>query len=225
MSFDIACKSCGALSSPSTGTCPYCKSVIAPSKKLEKELPHVKHLKEYYGKGKVAEALYVGKKIWDENDKAKKSVTFISIFTRVLFECEAYPALLMSVIAQNQFLDKPSPEVSLIKDIIVAKSQLEKGKNDPGEVMLRKILAAHPKDPYANFVLGAHLFFVEEDLRNSIIHLEKSVKAYPNFLRAWGCLGSIYKKIGNEALAARSFKQAIKLESDPKMKAFFKSMI
>ncbi|OUR98715.1 hypothetical protein A9Q84_04695 [Halobacteriovorax marinus] len=225
MSFEIECLGCGALSSPSTGACPYCKSIMAPSKKITKESPQITSFKKYYSNAKLPEALYMGKKLWDENAKVKESPAFLTVFSKVLFETEAYPSLLNSVLAQSMFLQKPVPELMEIKEIVQARPLLEKGKNDLGEVQLKIILKRNTRSAYAHFTLGTHFYYVDKDVRGAILHLEETVKHHPNFLRAWGCLGSIYKSLGKTHLSSRAFKQAMKLETDLKMKKFFKAQI
>ena len=225
MSNELECPSCGALSSPSLGACPYCKSVLAPSKKIEKENPKVSAVKAYYSEGKLQEALFLGIKLWRENEKMKESANFLTIFAKTLFESEAYPAILNSVLAQNQFLKAPSPAVNEIKRVVHARARLEVGKNDFGELQLKEIISDNPKSAYAHFTLGTHLYFVEKDLRAAIFHLEEAVKHHPNFLRAWGCLGAIYRGLNKPQLATRAFKQAAKLETNKNMKKFFKDQI
>ena len=56
-----------------------------------------------------------------------------------------------------------------------------------------------------------------------MIYLEMAVKKHPTFVRAWGCLGAIYKQIGNETLSKRSFATAAKLETNPQMKKYLKN--
>jgi tetratricopeptide (TPR) repeat protein len=225
MSFEIECPSCGALSSPSLGACPYCKTVIAPTKKMEKDKPLVSQIKKYYTESKMQEALYIGHKLWKENEKAQTSPGFLVLFAKVLFETESYPAILNSVLGQAAFIKQVPPELTEIKEIIVARGNLTVGRNDFGEIQLMDIIKRNPKSAYAHFVLGTHLYFTENDLRESIFHLEECVKHHPKFLRAWGCLGAIYKALGKDALAARAFREAAKLENNRKMKDFFKSQV
>jgi tetratricopeptide (TPR) repeat protein len=225
MSFEIECLSCGALTSPSVGSCPYCKTIVAPTKKLEKEAPQITAFKKLYQDSKLPNALYMGKKLWDESEKAKQSGTFLAVFAKVLFETESYPSLLNAVIVQGQFLKKPVAELNELSEIIQARPLLDKTKNDLGERQLKLILKNNPKSAYAHFILGTHLYYSDNEIRSSIIHLEECVKHHPKFLRAWGCLGAIYKELGKTHLAARAFKEAAKLETNSKMKKFFKSQI
>jgi hypothetical protein len=47
------------------------------------------------------------------------------------------------------------------------------------------------------------------------------VRLHPNFLRAWGCLGAIYKKLGNAQLAQMAFQKCAAIETNQNMKNFF----
>lgn len=74
---------------------------------------------------------------------------------------------------------------------------------------------------HAHFFLGAHRFWVLQDINRAIPHLEICVRLHPNFLRGWGCLGAIYKQLGNTQLARRAFEKCAQLENNSRVKDFF----
>jgi cytochrome c-type biogenesis protein CcmH/NrfG len=106
-------------------------------------------------------------------------------------------------------------------EILEAKNCLKKGINDAGEVMLKNVLRRSPKNVHAHFLLGTHLFWVDSESPMAIPHLETCVRLQPYFLRAWGCLGAIYKKMGNAQLAQMAFNKCASIETNPSMREFF----
>jgi cytochrome c-type biogenesis protein CcmH/NrfG len=59
----------------------------------------------------------------------------------------------------------------------------------------------------------------------AIPYLESCVRLAPQLLRAWGCLGAIYRELGNKTLAVRAFQKCVELEREGKMKAFFNEQV
>jgi Tfp pilus assembly protein PilF len=107
-------------------------------------------------------------------------------------------------------------------ELIEAKTTLTHAPGSDGENRLKALLRRSPQNVHALFLLGSHLFWTQGEQIQSMKLLEKAVQIRPKFLRAWGCLGSIYKKIGNLPLASRAFNTCLSLETDPEMKKFFK---
>lgn len=103
-------------------------------------------------------------------------------------------------------------------EIVEAKGLLKNGPNDAGSLLLKNILRRSPKNVHAHFVLGAHLFWTDHEPSLAIPHLETCVRLHPNFLRAWGCLGAIYKKLGNHQLSQMAFQKCAAIETNPGMK-------
>ncbi len=91
-------------------------------------------------------------------------------------------------------------------------------------MLLKSILRRSPQNAHANFLLGSHLFWVEKQNGKAIKFLETAVRERPNFLRAVACLGALYQTMGNQPLAARSFRKCKDLESDPSMKKYFSEL-
>lgn len=73
----------------------------------------------------------------------------------------------------------------------------------------------------AHFILGTRLFWVDGESVMAIPHLETCVRLHPSFLRAWGCLGAIYKKLGNTQLAKMAFEKCAGIETNSTMKEYF----
>jgi hypothetical protein len=102
-----------------------------------------------------------------------------------------------------------------------ARQTLRKGFNDSGEVILKNLLKRSADNVHALFILGSHMHWVEESSAVAVHYLERCVKISPNFLRAWGCLSVVYKKMNNLPLCQMALQKCIDLESNPTMKEFF----
>lgn len=223
MSFDLKCNNCGAPSASSIGVCPFCKSVMLSGNKSNpsKQDLLLTQLRKHYRQGKLSLVLAGLKQLFSTKPKYKENVSFLDLYLRVLFETDAPGSNIRSVISLILLQDANNQAALDFLDLQDAKSHLTAQKNDHGEKMIRSVIARSPKNPFAHFLLGSHIFWTEKDYTKSIIHLEKCTKLHPNFLRAWGCLGALYREIGNSSLAADAFRKAASLETDKKMKQFF----
>jgi len=125
------------------------------------------------------------------------------------------------VLAEAHLAAPENTELTDYLEIVEAKNNLKKGLNDTGEMMLKNLLRRSPNNLHAHFILGTHLFWADNESTMVIPHLETCVRLHPNFLRAWGCLGAIYKKMGNGQLAQMAFQKYVTIETNQGMKEFF----
>lgn len=221
MSFEIVCSGCGAMSGPSVGVCPFCKTLM---KSVGGEGSAGASIQKVYEEGKLDTALDLAKKMYAE-EKSKKDPRFLILFAKILIDTEGPSSMIRSVLAEAHLLDPQNPEVLDYMEMMEAKYNLKKGLNDAAEVQLKKLLRRTPKNYHLLFILGSHIFWIDGAPAAAVHYLEECVRLSPNYLRAWGCLGAIYKKLGNEPMAARAFQKCIQLENDPKMKEFFQSQL
>ena len=219
MSFELVCPQCGAPSSPSVGVCPFCKSVM--SHEPCGDSPSIELIHRYYEQGRLESALELGSRMLKSNENLKASLNFIHTYLKVLFEAEAPISQMRSLISEA-LLHHPGDSTLIdYLEILEAKRGLRKGLNDQGEVLLRALLRRSPQNAHAHFILGAHLFWTDSEPTMAIPHLEACVRLHPSFLRAWGCLGAIYKKLGHRGLAQQAFRKCLEIETEPKMRALF----
>jgi len=223
MSFSLQCQGCGASSGPSVGVCPYCKTVLSTKKGAEN--PSVKAMRDLYEKGDLAQALALGSVAEKEKPKLLESPAFVLLFAQILLEAEA-PSSKIRALLQRALMEHPG-EAALQEylEIVNAKVDLSHDKADPGEVALKNLLQRSPGNPHAAFMLGSHLFWVEQDSRAGLVYLERAVKNRPNFLRALACLGALYGSIGAEAQAKKLFQRCVALEKNPEMKKYFQQLV
>lgn len=222
MSFKISCPNCGAPSSTSVGICPFCKSVFQNKKHNKKESPLITKIKADYKEGKIDDVLFACKELYRNKEQLKTNNNFLMLYLKALIESDGPGTHIRSIISQVLINDPSHTEALDFLDILDARDELSTEKNDPGEVKLKAIIQRSPKNAYAYFFLGAHLFWIDKDFMQAVYYLEKAVMYRPNFLRAWGCLGALYKELENDTLSKRAFTQAARIETNKDMKKFFR---
>jgi predicted Zn-dependent protease len=221
MSFNTVCDGCGAPSSPSVGVCPFCKVVMAGSTADDNHTYGA--FVKLYTDGNLERALNLGNEMLKSKPELKADALFVMTFVKVLIESEAPTSTIRSILAEAHLLSPANLEISEYLEVIEAKGLLKKGLNNAGELMLRNILRRSPQNVHAHFFLGANLFWGDNEPTMAIPHLETCVRLCPNFLRAWGCLAALYKKMGNSQLAQKAFQKCASIETNPNMKEFFES--
>ena len=95
MSFELVCESCGALSGPSVGMCPFCKSVLS---RPDSEITGQDSLLQMYNSGRVDISLNLASKIFQENPKAKQDLSFLMLYVKILVETEGPSSLINSLL-------------------------------------------------------------------------------------------------------------------------------
>ncbi|MCB0412537.1 MAG: hypothetical protein KDD22_08435, partial [Bdellovibrionales bacterium] len=179
------------------------------------------NLQKLHAEGKVEQALTLGLGMLRSQPELKKDLPFVLCLVKILFETEAPSSQIKGLLAEAMLQSPNHIEINDYLEIIEAKRGLTKQKNDQGEQMLRAILRRSPNNVHAHFTLGTHLFWIDDEPHLAIPHLESCVRLHPNFLRAWGCLGALYRTLGNSQLAKMAFEKCAALETNPKMKEFF----
>ncbi len=219
MSFPLICPNCGAPSSPSAGVCPFCKAIAALPPGTE--APGLSAIQKAYTDGNLPRALSLCAAVETQDSKCLANVEFLLCYAKILLETEGPSSKIKSLRGKAFAITPENGQVTEYLEIIEAKSMLTSEVGDSGERQLANLLRRSPNNVHALFILGAHLFWSSADSSGAIRHLERCVSLYPKFLRAWGCLGAIYEKLGNSALAGRAFRICSTLETDPNMKTFF----
>jgi predicted Zn-dependent protease len=221
MSFEVVCSGCGAPSSPSVGVCPFCKTVMSVNDGKEKHTVDV--FTKLYNEGKLERALSLGNEMYKSKPDLKSDLVFVITFSKILIESEAPSSQIKSLLAEAHLHTPQNTDISDYLEIVEARNCLKKGINDTGEMMLKNLLRRSPNNVHAHFILGTHLFWTDNESTMAIPHLETCVRLHTHFLRAWGCLGAIYKKMGNTQLAQMAFQKCATIETNQNMKDFFLS--
>ena len=220
MSFDTICNGCGAPSSPSVGICPFCKTVMTSSKNGSDQKT-IDAFLQLYHQGETQRALIIGAELERQKPDLRADLLFALTLAKVLLESEAPTSRILSLLTHAYLHHPDSQDLNEYIEIVNAKNALQRGAEDPGEIALKNILRRSPQNLHAHFILGGHYFWTDELALPAVAHMETCVRLRPDFLRAWGCLGAIYRKIGNNTLSHMAFQKCAQLETDPKMKAFF----
>ncbi len=223
MSFEVICSGCGALSGPSVGVCPFCKTVM--SNTSEEKFAHSRPLAELYESGRLGLALSLAKKLYLEKPDSKTNISFLLLFIKIMIEADAPSLQIRSVLSEANLIDPSHLDILDYIEFMDAKDMLKKGYDDNGERRLKSILRRSPNHLQAHFLLGTHLFWIDEQTQQAIPHLETCVRLAPNHLRSWGCLAAIYRKLGHRQLAKAAFKRCVELETNLTMKSFFEKQI
>lgn len=221
MSFTTICSGCGAASGPSVGVCPFCKTLMSESGSPKKAT--ITAFIKMHKDGKLEQALIFGTDLLKADPELKTDMKFVVTFVKVMIESEAPSSRIRALLAEAQLSSPENTELLDYVDIVEAKNCLRKGQEDPGELLLKTVIRRSPQNVHAHFILGAHLLWTEDECVAAVPYLETCVRFHPNFLRAWGCLGAIYKKLGNEQLAQAAFQKCASIETNPEMKQFFKN--
>lgn len=222
MSFEINCPNCAAPSNPSVGICPYCKTILAPKGERGKVDTTVTALKKKYREGKLGFVLRSCDQMLRNKPKYKENVDFLIFYVKVLIQADASTSKIRTVLSWLSLYAADNLEAIDLIELVEAKDQFTDEKDDLGEQKMRALIKRDPNNYLAHFLLGAHLYWVEKDYRQAIIHLEKTVQSHKGFLRAWGCLGALYKSIGQFTQGQQAFLKAAELESESSMRQFFK---
>jgi tetratricopeptide (TPR) repeat protein len=219
MSFELICSGCGAASGPSVGICPFCKTVMTSPN--DKNFEQENSVIQLYEKGRLDLALSLAKKMYSNDPESKKDVGFLLLYAKILIDTEGPTSLIKGILSEAHLSEPSNKDILDYIDLMEAKGYLKKGLNDTGEVQLRNLIRRSSNNIHAHFLLGTHLFWADEQSQMAIPCLETCVRLSPNFLRAWGCLGAIYKKMGNPQLSMRAFQKCAELEPATKMKEYF----
>lgn len=224
MSFDVVCAQCGAPSNPSTGICPYCKSVFSDKANTNAN-PTLEMIRKIFDEGRLSDALGLMTSLEKENPKALEDLPTVVLYLRILFESEGPLSKINSLISSTLLKFPNDGQLHEFLELSKAKSSLNKRSIDEAINSLALLNQRSTDNYLAQFTLGAALHWEKKDEINSIKFLEKCVALRPQFLRAWACLGVAYQTLGNHALSTRAFQKCMALETDPQMKAYFKDQI
>ncbi|RYZ74952.1 MAG: tetratricopeptide repeat protein [Proteobacteria bacterium] len=229
MSFGLICESCGAPSAPAVGICPYCKAVMSRRQDgaagvSSPENETVSVLNERYETGQIEDALELTMKLFPDAE-LQKDVGFLLLAAKIMIEAEAPVGKMNAALSQAFRLSPRDPAVNEYMAIVDAKTKIEHGLRDLAEQRLLEILRKSPKNPHAAFLLGSLYFWAKKSPELAISSMETCVRERPRFQRAWGCLGALYRSLGNYELAARAFRKCLEIEDDANMRAFFEEQL
>jgi tetratricopeptide (TPR) repeat protein len=106
-----------------------------------------------------------------------------------------------------------TPEEKSAARLKVAELLLDRGKSDEAERLYREELAANPRSDRAEFGLGAAL--AGRDPAAAIPHLERAAASRFARKKAAALLATVYRRVGDDAAAARREAELARLPADP----------
>ena len=225
MNFETICQNCGAPSSPAVGVCPYCKSVMVKDAEEEKQTPSISNVRTLFNEGAVDQALALAQTLEAQKPDVAKNAGFALLYAQILIEVDGPSSKIRSLL--NQAVVEHPSDSRLLEylEVVEADSNLSHEKDDAGEVALANVIRRSPDNAHALFLLGSHLFWVENDTQRSLAYLERCVRLLPNFLRAKACLAAVYKRLGLHDHAERILNECAAKMSDRGTKEFFKNFV
>jgi tetratricopeptide (TPR) repeat protein len=219
MSFQLVCQNCGSVSGPSVGICPFCKSILTSRTAGEYESALLIH--KNYAKGNLPTALSLARKIYEIKPEQRLNVHFLLTYTKILIDVEAPSSQIKSILNEAFLLAPHEQEVLDYIELVDLWGRLKRGTDSDAAESVLKLIHRSPKNPHAYFILGTHYYWAVSGPLSAIPYLESCLRLAPSHLRAWGCLGAIYKKIGNSPLAKQAFQKCLEIEMDPNMRQLF----
>lgn len=221
MSFSMVCPNCGSPSSPSVGVCPFCKTLLSSAEKPSANAT----VSKVYATGNLPLALSLARQVYENEATARKNAAFLVLYAKILIESEAPTSQVQGILGEAFLLEPENREVLDYMELLKLRYGLKRGVGDASEVLLKNLVRRSPHNVHALFILGTHMFWEDGQALAAIPYLESCVRLAPNFLRAWGCLGAIYKKMGNAPLAQQAFRKCLELETEPSMQQFFQQQL
>jgi cytochrome c-type biogenesis protein CcmH/NrfG len=177
-------------------------------------------MRKSYDQGRMSEALSMAKQA--DSPEHQKDPEYLKLYATILLETEGPDSQIVGLLSKAHLLAPNHTEIMDYLELAEARLTLSHTPGSDGETRLKALLRRSPENVHALFFLGTHLYWTQNEQMQSMKMLERVVRLRPAFLRAWGCLGMIYKKLGNQPLASRAFKTCMTLETDSEMKKFFK---
>ena len=223
MSFEVVCSQCGAASGPSVGTCPFCKTVLVSD--THKANPAVNRLKSLFDKGQMEDALLSVREITENIEKYGDDSTLLLLCAKVLFETEAPTGQIKTMLVKASLVEPDNSDITDFMSLLHAKTEMSFGSREHAKQILWSLLQRNPDHVHAHFLAGVFLNSKDQNPVLAIQHLEKCVSLRPNFIRAWGCLAAIARKLGHKNLAERALNKCVGLETNGSMKAYFKRLL
>ncbi len=131
----------------------------------------------------------------------------------------------MAWIQQAKLSEKLSPKVISWDELVYAQVAFSEGDYVNGQLILEKLMDNPDVGHFAKFELGYHLFWKNLDAERALQLLEEVTLEYPEFIKAWSCLGFAYNKFGMKTKAQEAFSQCIELDSDPERLKLYKQQL
>lgn len=131
----------------------------------------------------------------------------------------------MAWVQQAKFCKQLTQNVIAWDELIYAQTALADGDYVNGQLILEKLIENPVISHIAQYELAYHLFWKNLDSERAISLLEGLTKDFPEFVKAWSCLGFAYNRFGMKAKAQEAFAQCLELDSDPERVKIYKQQL
>lgn len=131
----------------------------------------------------------------------------------------------MAWVQQGKLCENLSTEVIAWDELIYGQNAIAEGDYVNGQLILEKLIENKNVGHLAQFELAYHLFWKNLDVERALTLLEEVTHDFPEFIKAWSCLGFAYNKFGMKTKAQEAFSHCIELDSDPERLKFYKSQL
>lgn len=174
-----------------------------------------------FAQGHTLEAGHVVECILDHYNPLISSSDLFSLHAKVFIELQGFNVHAQCAIQQALMLDPAHEESLALQELANLHEELRDGLYESAETALRELIAKEPKNIYARFILGSHLFWKNGREEEVIELLEGAVKTRPSFLKAWQCLAMAYKKSQAFEKAEMAFQECLALDTDSQNQDFY----
>lgn len=175
-----------------------------------------------YVRGHIHETLHLISCIIDNNNALVNSADLFVINAKALIELQGFSIDAQCALEQALLLEPDHERAKALKELCSMHEALRDGIYETTEAQLRKHLTEKPKDPYASYILGYHLFWKNGSAQEAVDLLEATVRNRPSFLKAWLCLGIAYKRNKDYGRAEEAFHECISLDNNEHNREYYR---
>ena len=111
MNFEIACSNCGAISSPTVGICPFCKSVMTKASDSKGQGASLSMIQSLYDNGKIEQALALASTMEKQDPDSAKNANFVILYTQIQIEVDAPSSKTKSLLNQALVANPSHPDL------------------------------------------------------------------------------------------------------------------
>lgn len=131
----------------------------------------------------------------------------------------------MAWVQQAKLCENLSPTIIQWDELVYATTALAEGDYINGQLILEKLVEDPNIGHLAQFELAQHLFWKNIDPERALVLLEETTKDFPQFIKAWSCLGFAYNKYGMKEKAQMAFAQCLEIDSCPERTKIYKQQL
>lgn len=129
---------------------------------------------------------------------------------------------ILAWIQQAKLCGQLSQKIVHWDELVYAQTAITEGDYINGQLILEKLMESSEVGHLAQFELAYHLFWKNLDSERAIDLLETVTVDYPDFVKAWSCLGFAYNKFGMKTKAQEAFAHCIQLDTNPERLKIYK---